>query len=64
LEKGKVIKKESQDFKLKFLDDQKPTGIIGTFVFLAIFIIPSDTISFGPLGPSGVIPIYCCDFKS
>jgi len=41
----------------KFLDDQKPTGMIGTLVFFAILITPSDTFSFGPRGPSGVIPI-------
>ena len=57
LEKGKVIRKESQDFRQKFFDDPKPTGIIGTFDILAILIIPSETFSFGPLGPSGVIPI-------
>ena len=61
-EKGSVIKKESQDFNLKFLDDQKPIGIIGTLEAFAILIIPSETISLGPLGPSGVIPIqlFCC----
>ena len=58
LENGNVIKKESQDFKEKFREDQKPIGMIGTLVFLAILIIPYDTISLGPLGPSGVIPIY------
>ena len=57
-EKGKVIKKESQEFKLKFFEDQKPQVIIGVFVALAILIIPSETFSFGPLGPSGVIPTY------
>ena len=25
LEKGKVIKKESQDFNIKFFEDQKPS---------------------------------------
>lgn len=56
-ENGKVIKKESQEFSLMFFEDQNPIGIIGVFEFFAILIIPSETTSFGPLGPSGVIPI-------
>ena len=36
-EKGKVIKKESQDFKEKFLEELKPIGMIGTFVFFCNF---------------------------
>ena len=44
-------------FNLKFFEDQNPIGIIGTFDVFAIFIMPSETISFGPLGPSGVMPI-------
>ena len=56
-ENGKVIKNESHEFRVKFLDDQKPTGMMGTLDFFAILIIPSDTFSFGPRGPSGVIPI-------
>ena len=58
LEKGKEIKNESQEFNRKFLDDQKPQQIIGVFVALAILIIPSETVSLGPRGPSGVMPIY------
>ena len=30
-ENGNVIKKESQDFKIKFFEDQYPNGIIGVF---------------------------------
>ena len=30
LEKGLVIKKESHDFNVLYLDDAKPIGIIGT----------------------------------
>ena len=57
LENGNVIKKESQDFILKLFEDQNPTGIIGTFDDFAIFIMPSETTSLGPLGPSGVMPM-------
>ena len=57
LEKGYVIKNESQEFNEKLLDDQYPTGIIGILEVFAILIIPSDTFSLGPLGPSGVMPI-------
>ncbi len=53
-----MTKKVSQDLKRKLLEDQKPQGIIGVLVALAIFTIPSETVSLGPLGPSGVIPIY------
>ena len=56
-ENGKVIKKESHDFNLKFFDDQNPIGIIGILEVFASFIIPSETLSLGPLGPSGVMPI-------
>ena len=63
-EKGSVIKKESQDFKVKFLEDQNPNGIIGILVCLEILIIPSETFSFGPRGPSGVIAIEFLFFKS
>ena len=52
-----MIRKESQDFNLKFLEDQNPTEMIGVFEVLAILIIPSETNSFGPLGPSGVTPM-------
>ena len=57
LENGLVIKKESHDFSVLYLEDEKPIGIIGTWVAFEILIIPSDTFWFGPLGPSGVIPI-------
>ena len=56
LENGYVIRNESQDLSLKFLSEAKPSGIIGTWEWMAIFITPSDTFLFGPLGPSGVIP--------
>ena len=56
-ENGYVIKNESQDLSLRFLFEAKPSGIIGTWEWIAIFIIPSETFLFGPLGPSGVIPI-------
>ena len=52
-----MTKKESHEFKRKFLEDQKPQGIIGIFEALAIFIMPPQPISLGPRGPSGVIPI-------
>ena len=58
LEKGLVIKKESHDLSCLNLDDANPIGIIGTWVFFEILIMPSDTFWFGPLGPSGVIPTY------
>ena len=58
-EKGNVIKNESQLFNLKLFDDQNPRGIIGISLVFAILITPSETTSFGPLGPSGVIPMYC-----
>ena len=58
LEKGFVIKKESHEFNFLNLDEANPIGIIGTWVTFEILIIPSDTFWFGPLGPSGVIPIY------
>ena len=56
LENGYVIKNESHDLSLKFLLDANPNGIIGTCELMAIFIIPSESFWFGPLGPSGVTP--------
>ena len=38
--------------------------MIGIFEILAILIIPSDTFSFGPRGPSGVIPTYSLFFNN
>ena len=58
-ENGLVIKKESHDFNVLYLDEAKPIGIIGTWVAFDILIMPSETFWFGPLGPSGVMPIYC-----
>ena len=63
LENGNVIKNESHEFNLRFLFEANPSGIIGTFECIAILIIPSDTFLLGPLGPSGVIPIYFPSFK-
>ena len=57
MKNGKVTKKASHDLSCIFLEDQKPTGMIGTLEFFAILITPSDTFSFGPRGPSGVMPI-------
>ena len=64
LEKGREIRNESHDLSLKFLEDANPTAIIGIFETLAILIIPADTLSLGPRGPSGVIPMYFLFFNN
>ena len=46
------------------MEDAYPTAMIGVFETLAILIIPSDTFSFGPRGPSGVIPMYFLLFNN
>ena len=59
LEKGLVIKKESHDFNVLYVDEANPTGIIGTWVAFDILIMPYETFWFVTRGPSGVMPIYC-----
>ena len=53
-----MTKNESHEFNFLNLEEAKPIGIMGTWVVFAILIIPSDTFWFGPLGPSGVIPMH------